>query len=97
MPQVVDGDGGAAFAFVVPVQPTWVGNLATITLSGPGGSATLDGDSNRPMAILRDSLTGQVRGILDAPAQADGAVASAYSGLEMVFSRGIPDVAAWRR
>ena len=104
MPVVADGDGSSSFAFVLPVRPGWEGNLATITLSGPGGSVTLDGDSDRPMAILRNPRNGQVRGILrDLPAikaavQADAAAALvAGPALEVLFSRGIPDAAAWRR
>ena len=103
MPEIADGDGSSSFAFVLPVQPGWAGNLASITLSGPGGSVTLDVDSDRPMAILRNPRTGQVRGILrdvPDPAQTQAAAADvlgAERGLDMIFSRGIPDSAAWRR
>ena len=34
---------------VLPVQPGWAGRLAGITLSGPGGSVTLDEETDRPM------------------------------------------------
>ena len=64
MPETADGDGSSSFALVLPVRPGWEGNLASITLTGPGGSVTLDGESNLPMAILRNPRTGQVRGIL---------------------------------
>ena len=105
MPEVADGDGSSSFAFVLPVQPEWQGRLASITLSGPGGAVSLDGDTDRPMVILRDPGTGQVRGFLrDVPsprgaraaAAATGA-AGAARGLERLFSRGIPDGEAWRR
>ena len=94
MPERTDGNGGAGFAFTLPAQPGWIGDLASITLTGPGGSATLDGDSNRPVTILRDPSTRHVRGILrrepvQARAAADAAVAGA-SDHEMLFSRGIP-------
>ena len=96
MPEVADGDGSASFAFTLPVRPGWEGSLAAITLSGPGGSITLDAGSDYPIAILRDPRNGQVRGILrDAPDLA--AALGAGSGLEVIFSRGIPDAAAWRR
>ncbi len=54
------------------------------------------------MTILRDPRNGQVRGILrDLPdptqAARDGAGNAAGQGLEVLFSRGIPDAAAWRR
>ena len=104
MPEVADGDGSSGFAFALPVELGWEGNLATIALSGPGGSATLDGTSDRPLAILRNPQTGQVRGILrDVPtlalAQAarDAAEQATGPSLEVLFSRGIPDAASWRR
>ena len=103
MPEVADGGGSSGFAFAVPVQPSWAGALASITLSGPGGSFTLDADSDRAMAILRNPRTGQVRGILRDLPVADGvqvdamAVPGAGEGLEVLFSRGIQDAAAWRR
>ena len=98
---MADGDGSSSFALGLPIQPGWPGNLASITLSGPGGSATLDGDTDIPMAILLDASTGQVRGILRDMPQADAAAALAPQaspdGLDMLFSRGIPDAAAWSR
>ena len=103
MPEVADGDGSSSFVFVLPVRPGWEGGLASVTLSGPSGSVTLDEETNLPMAILRNPLTGQIQGILRDPpptittqAVADTAVARA-PGLEMFFSRGIPDAAAWSR
>ena len=103
MPVVADGDGGSSFAFGIPAHYGWEHRLATITLSGPGGSATLDADSDQAVVILRDPHSGQVRAILhDVPeldmAQGDvGAALGAGPGLEVLFSRGIPDAAEWRR
>ncbi|MDE0258499.1 MAG: Ig-like domain-containing protein [Gammaproteobacteria bacterium] len=102
MPGIADGDGSSSFAFVLPSRPGWEGSLASITLTGPGGSATLDGSSDLPMTILRDPSTGQVRAFLrDPPASAQAAVDAAGPsggpGLEVLFSRGIPDASAWRR
>ena len=101
MPEVADGDGSSSFAFILPVQPGWATNLASIVLSGPGGSATLDGDTDLPMTVLLDPVNGQVRAILRDLPQADAAAALApqagpYS-LDALFSRGIPDAAAWSR
>ena len=52
------------------------------------------------MTILRDPVTGRVRGFLrdvgDPAAAEAGALGSAV-GLDLLFSRGIPDAAAWRR
>ena len=102
MPETADGDGRSSFAFVLPVRPGWEGNLASITLDGPGGSVTLDGESDSSMAILLNPRTGQVRGILrdlPPPTQAarDAAGRAAGPGLEVLFSRGIPAAGAWRR
>ncbi len=103
MPVVADGDGSSSFVFMLPVQPGWEGNLASITLSGPGGSVTLDEESNLPMAILRNPRTGQIQGILrDLPPTIVTRVAaeawvSRAPGIEVLFSRGIPDAEAWRR
>ena len=101
MPEVADGDGSSSFAFVLPVEPGWADNLASIELSGPGGPARLDGDTDLAISIVLDPGTGQVRAILrDAP-QADMAAALAPQAggesLDTLFSRGIPDAAAWDR
>ena len=90
----------SSFVFALPAQPGWADALASVTLSGPAGTTTLDGDSDIPMAILRDPATGRVRGFLrdvgDPAAEEMGALGSAV-GLDLLFSRGIPDAAAWRR
>ena len=103
MPRTADGDGGSGFAFVLPAEPGWAGELAGITLAGPGGTFALNDDSDLPMAILRDPRTGRVRGILrelPLPARAamDAAERSAAGPeFDVLFSRGMPDAAAWRR
>ena len=101
MPEAADGDRSSSFAFVLPAEPSWADNLASITLAGPGGSATLDGDTDLPMAILLDPRTGQVRGILRDLPQADAAAAladqAARDSLDVLLSRGIPDSGAWDR
>ena len=103
MPVIADGDGSSSFLFMLPVQPGWEGRLVSVTLTGPGGSATLDEDSRRPMAIVRDPDTRRIRAILrDLPpsietqADADEAV-DRDPGTEVLFSRGIPGPGAWRR
>ncbi len=103
MPQVADGDGSSSFAFSLPVRPEWENDLASIALVGPGGSTQLDSESDLPVAILRNSRTGQIRGILRQPPGTVGTLAEAVAalspepGLEVLFSRGIPDAEAWRR
>ena len=101
MPEIADGDGSSSFAFVLPVESGWADGLAGITLSGPGGSVTLDGDTDIPMTILLDPGTGQVRGILrDLPQEAAAAALAPQANpdsLDVLFSRGIPDAGAWGR
>ena len=102
MPEVADGDGGSSFAFALPVQPGWEDNLAAITLDGPGGTITLDGETDLAMAILRNPGNGQVRGILRDPPPPNQVAAAAVPGapgsaLEVLFSRGMPGAEAWRR
>jgi len=100
MPVNPDAEGAeASFMFALPVQARWADDLASITLSGPGGSTTLDENTGRPMAILRDARTGQVRAFLSdmPPVTAGDAVGdAARQGLETLFSRGIPSAEAWR-
>ena len=101
MPETADGDGSSSFVFALPVRPEWAAQLASISLSGPGGSITMDGESDRPMAILHNPRNGQVRGILRDLPQADGVAALAPQAgpdsLDVLFSRGIPGAEAWRR
>lgn len=102
MPEVADGDGGSSFVFALPVQPGWAGNLAAIGLSGPGGTVTMDRDTDRPMVILRDPRTGQVRSILrgtrpdELPRPGAGDGTAPATGPGVLSSRGIPDAGAWR-
>ena len=94
------GDGQGSFVFALPADPTWAGALASITLSGPGGSATLDSDTDLPMTVLLDPVKGQVRGILRDLPRADAAALAPQAGpdtLDVFFSRGIPDAGAWGR
>ena len=98
MPDVADGDGSSSFAFVLPVEPGWAVRLASITLSGPGGSVTLDSDTDIPLYLLVDPSTRQVRGILRDLPQAGASALVSQAGtdrLDVLFSRGIPDAAAW--
>ena len=101
MRELADGDGRSSFAFVLPVQPGWADQLASITLSGPGGSVALDQDTNRPVTILRNPRSGQIRAILRGVAAAlpnlDATVSalSLPAGLERLTSRGIPDPNDW--
>ena len=88
MPETSDADGeSAGFVFAVPV--TWDGDLETITLAGGDGSVILNEDTDQPMTILRDPVTGQVRAILRRSAEQAMARVGEV-GWEVMFSRGIP-------
>ena len=93
MPPIADaGVNAGGFAYALPVGSGWE-DLASITLSGPGGAATIDGSTDRPMSIWRDA-DGTVRAILqDDPVQADAAFSqwADRNDLIAVTSRGIPD------
>ena len=91
-----DGDGGAAFAFALPVQSEWADELERITLSGPEGAVTMDGEGPRSVAILQDPSTGRVRGILRDWLESEPAIRKALTepGL-VVVSRGIPASSSW--
>ena len=103
MPVVADADGASSFVFAIPADPAWEGRLASVTLSGAEEDVVLDGSTNRPMAILRDPASGQVRGFFSDLDQDVGTAAAAATaidaepGMRVLFSRGIPDAAAWRR
>ena len=100
-------DDRAGFFFALPV--TWTEELASITLQGPEGSASLDRDTDDPVTILRDPATGQIRGIFDGPPPAalapgpaaaplaPGPAAAPGQGFEVLFSRGIPSAANEQR
>ncbi len=104
MLEIADGEGRAAFAFALPAETSWAPVLGSITLSGPGGTVTLDHGTDRPMTILRNPRSGQVRAFLrHAPpvlfqgAAAGGGALALERGLDALFSRGIPDAREWRR
>ena len=102
MPEVAHGGGGSRFAFALPVEPEWGDALTQVTLSGPGGTATLDAETDAPLAIVRDRSSGRVRGILRGPLT-DGLASASASRLlsdpdvEVLMSRGLPEQEAWRR
>ena len=95
MPYIPDvEDERSSFVFAVPV--TWTDPLTSISLAGGDESVALDRTTNSPMTILRDPVTGQVRAMLRQPETAAmGAVGE--PGLEVLFSRGIPEAGDQRR
>ena len=102
MQEVWDGDGRFGFTFALPVQAEWGSELASLALSGPGGTVAMREGSEPAMAIMRDPVTGHVRAILrDLPAGAMGPGAldalAPEPGLNIMVSAGLPGSAAWRR
>ncbi|MDE2943912.1 MAG: M66 family metalloprotease [Gemmatimonadota bacterium] len=102
MDEIADGDGSTSFAFSLPAHPDWAGALARIVLTGPNGAVDMDRDGAPAAALLRDPVTGRVRGILRDWATEDLAGAGTISpppeaGLEVQISRGVPPAAAWRK
>ena len=94
MDTIADGEVGAAgFAFILPVEPEWAGSLESITLTAPGGSVSLDGETDTPMAIVRDVRSGQIRAFLRGLSEPP----ALPTGFEVYWSRGIPDREAWKR
>ena len=102
MGEMWDGDGRSGFTFALPVQAEWGSELASLALTGPGGTVEMREGSEPPMAIMRDPVTGHVRAILrDLPAGAMGPGAldalAPEPGLDIMVSGGLPGSAAWRR
>ena len=109
MAEIACGEGeGGAFSFIIPVRAAWSNRLTEITLSGPEGVATLgsdmglDGQDAPAAALLLDSVTGNVRGILrDWPEPGITGVAARRMlpepGLDAVISSGVPDAVDWNR
>lgn len=64
MMEMADADGRSSFAFALPVRAEWADALQRIVLSGPGGAAAMDLATDRPMAIVRDPVSRQVRAVL---------------------------------
>ena len=91
-------DGGGGFLFMAPFREEWRGALDRIVLSGPTGTATLDRETRRPMAIVIDHASGQIRAILrgDAAearieaADTGGTEAEAADGTRVLVSYGLP-------
>ncbi|MDE2730103.1 MAG: Ig-like domain-containing protein [Bacteroidota bacterium] len=96
MPEVAHGGGASAFAFIVPWQQDLP--LNAVTLSGSGGSFTINGEHNDPMAIVIDESSGQVTGFLENYDPSGDSRVSAISNKfggdtqRVLFSRGIPDL-----
>ena len=99
MAEFGDSEGGG-FNFILPVQTDWAARLDQITLTGPEGVVTQDSEGDRTAALLLDTFTGQVRGLLHDWLVPSGSGPPARRvlpepGLEIVTSKGVPDAADW--
>ena len=79
--------GGGHFAFALPLGESERVALDAITLTGPGGGLTVDGETRLPrMSLVTDDRTGRIRAILR-----DGAVSPiTRQGVSVRFSDGLP-------
>ena len=92
------GDGGS-FAFAIPVDSSWPDRLSRITLSGPAGAVSIDGQGESAMGLLTDSVTGQVRGFHRDLQDDEGGISARRvlpePSLDVVISRGVPEPGDW--
>ncbi len=59
-----DKFGNKYFFFFVPVEADWEDSLDSITLTGPEGEVTIDGEDRRSVTVVTDPSTGRIRAIL---------------------------------
>lgn len=112
MPAIADGDGESVFVFALPVQDGWESELASLVLSGPGGTVEMREGSELPMTIVRDSGTGELRAFLhgvpdlpldpaawsvDLQSMVGGGADAGTPPLDVTVSRGLPGAGDWRR
>ena len=101
MGEIVHGNGGGSFAYTIPVSSDWPARLSRITLSGPEGIAEMTRDSGPAVGLLRDQVTGKVRGFMrDEWSGTELTVRSARRvlpepGLNVEISSGIPASSDW--
>jgi len=101
MPEAADGGGSTSFAVLLPLHRDSGADLATVELTWPEGSVTLDRTTHRPLVFVRDRRTGRVRGILRGTGagrfvEGGAALMPDTPHFEVLTSRGIPAPEAWR-
>ena len=89
-----------AFAFALPMKPSWEDRLSRIELSGPEGMVAIGRGGKRAMALLRDRFSGHVRGFLrDVLIDGSGGLSARRivpePGLNFVVSKGVPEPEDW--
>ena len=101
MHEVADAESSGSFVFLINVEDDWQHSLRTIRLRGSSESDTRYTTSRTAMSIIRNPYTNQIRGFLNHPRSlSNGEVSTIKNsmrnrGLDMQFSRGLPDSAAW--
>ena len=94
MAQIADGhEHMKSFAFALPGYDAWGASLDAVIFTGPQGTVSINREGSQPMALLRDEVTGQVRGFLRDWASANAAHLQALTEfrLQAQVSRGIPE------
>ena len=84
-----DKYGNKYFFFTIPIEADWEESLQRITLTGPEGEVTVDGDDPRSLTIVTDPASGRIRAILRDWNRALPAALGDTRGLEVVTTRGI--------
>ena len=103
MAETADGDSRMSFALTLPTEPGWADALSRIALTGPDGSTVMNAGTGPTALLLRDPVTGGVRGILrnwhpQGPAgQGDRRADVPEPGLKVQVSAGVPSPDAWHR
>ena len=101
MQVVADNETHKSFVFVIPIESDWEYELDTLALRSQGGAAVFDVGNATSIAVLRNPVTRQIRGILstpnnDATGRVEDIVERASArGLEVMFSRDSPEAANW--
>ena len=92
-----DEYGNKYFFFTIPIEADWADSLERITLTGPEGEVTVDGNDPRSLTIVTDPATGRIRAILRDWNRPLPAALGNTNGLEVVTTRGIVEAVRLRR
>ena len=92
-----DQYGNKYFFFTIPIEADWGDSLERITLTGPEGEVTVDGNDPRSLTIVTDPVTGRIRAILRDWNQPLPAALGNTDGLEVETTRGIVEAVRLRR
>ena len=83
--------GGGSFLFAIPFETEWSEELDGISLTGPGGSTTLDRDTGGRAALILDRASGRVRTIArDWPVGDATSAATMAADTQIEVIRGLP-------